>query len=249
MKQQITYNYLAKKSNILIQAPQSLLQSRAAGILHYCIAHINRKTSALEPTTLPIQQLIDDLGLSKSAFMRDGEQIMQELRHAYIICTKPRQTAYAIHWFENCALDTAAGNFTYCFTALLAPMLLQLETAFTQVNLNTLLMFDNKYAYRIYELLKVAYYKAQHAHNTIAYDLATLQDQLQLTGCYRGRNGYDKVLTKILRPAIDEINAKAEYHITICANKKTGRKVTALTLQILNKPKPLPLEAHPVCVT
>lgn len=109
-----------------------------------------------------------------------------------------------------------------------SPFLLELKR-FTKIQqVKYIKSFESKYAIRFYALLKDYRKMAQRD-----FSIEALNKMLELPKSYQNYNNFYK---KVLKPAIDEINAKSDLYVSepeIIA--KQGKKITEFRLHFYNK--------------
>ena len=92
---------------------------------------------------------------------------------------------------------------------------------YTPVNLFTFLSLRNSYSQRIYELLRIW----SASKNVINYKIDELKELLMIENKY---NRYPDFKRRVIQPAIEELNEKANMKIKIKENIEKGRKVSSI---------------------
>lgn len=158
----------------------------------------------------------------------------------------------------------AKGEFTIKFEPDLTGYLKDLKTNYTNLNLAVLMSFDKVYAYRLYEILKARAYTYETGSNeaySADFDLAELKITLgvvdtnsdaavkalnktnpdfdkiimELSGD-SSLNDWSKFRSRILDPAVKEINEKSDLAISYETVKEGyGGKVTAVVFNFKKK--------------
>jgi plasmid replication initiation protein len=112
------------------------------------------------------------------------------------------------------------------FSEKLIPYLLQLKKKFTRYQIGNILMLENKYSIRIYELMK-QYEKI----GTREFELSDFKNILMLDGQYERIYDFERF---VLKPSMIEINGYTDIIINYEKVKK-GRKVIGLFFTIESK--------------
>lgn len=102
---------------------------------------------------------------------------------------------------------------------------------YTPINLVIFLSLGNSNAQRLYELLRL--WSRPGIKKDITYTIEELREYLLLENRYERYSDFNR---RILKPAIKELNEKANLKITI-EEKKEGRKVTAIIFKVLDSDK------------
>lgn len=106
-----------------------------------------------------------------------------------------------------------------------------MEGGYTPINLVIFLSLVNSNAQRLYELLRL--WSRTGIEKDITYTLKELREYLLLENRYDRYSDFNR---RILKPAIKELNEKANLKITI-EEIKEGRKVTAITFKVTDNDK------------
>ena len=103
------------------------------------------------------------------------------------------------------------------FSNQVAPYLINLRDNFTRYQLSKIAHLKSNYSIRLFELLRQFEFKQERV-----ISLEELRIMLQIEDKYKDFRDLNK---RILKPAIDELNQKTHYAITI-QTLKTLRRVT-----------------------
>jgi plasmid replication initiation protein len=115
----------------------------------------------------------------------------------------------------------------------LKPYLLQLKANFTQYNLAAVANFKNSYSIRFYELLKMRQNMGKGGQFYIEYAFAELKKLLGIPNDEYQKN--DDFRKRIIKPAIEEINAQTDLNIVQVDYLKKGRAIHSI--KIIAEPK------------
>ncbi len=107
---------------------------------------------------------------------------------------------------------------------------------YTSMPLERVLSLHYPHAMRIYELISMKMKPIQPHSNVFRTVTITLEELKKVTGTnskgYEGR--VDNIKTRVLMPALEDIEANAGYHIEV-EDIKQGRKIAGFTLTVWSK--------------
>ena len=149
-----------------------------------------------------------------------------------------------VSWLSYVKYKRGSGEVEMEFHSSLKPYLLQLRRYYTEYQFRHVVNFKNQYTIRIYELLKVEGFKAEHGKfsRKLKYEelrilLAISEKEYSLFADFKKR---------IIDPSVKEICTHTDLHIEEVRYGKTGRKVTDITfcvkIRAANETQALQLE-------
>lgn len=117
------------------------------------------------------------------------------------------------HWTDECQYKT--GVVTIKISDRLAPYMLDLSRDFTRIRLEELLPFKSRHASKIYQVLVANIDDRQQPHaehySIVNVNMDTLRLVTNTKDKYPRFNNFN---TRVLIPAVNEINQVSKYHIT-----------------------------------
>lgn len=144
------------KANNLIRKSRYNLTTQQQKIVLYTISKI--KPGDTIDTIYKIR--IDDLCKACGLAYEDGgcyyRIIKQDLRTLTNRewCTMPDGTEQTMSWIGDCKIPRNSAEVEIRFNPNMAPFLFELKEKYTQYRLQNVLLFGNKYAIRLYEILR-----------------------------------------------------------------------------------------------
>jgi plasmid replication initiation protein len=196
---------------------------------------IQNRIEELEAFRVPIKEFTEWLGVSDPNYAA-FKNIMKRLMKKLIEIQQPDGSWELFQWVTKASYIKKTGTAEIKISPELYPYLLNLDSNFTTVKLNTLLSFKSKYSTRLYQLLK--------KWSKLGNWNVNIDDLKMLLGVpiISEGNGvkvfkldkYGHFKSRVLNSSIDEINELTELNITV-EEIKTVRKVTALNFIIERK--------------
>lgn len=220
-------------SNDLIKG-RSNLSLNELKLLRLTIMQIVANDAELMTYKIKIQELAKVLNISSANLYRDifemCKHLLQEI--VYVGDGNPKHRWKMFQWCNICEYDD--GIITIKLHERLKPYLIQLKSHYTQYMLEDILLLKSVYAVRIYELLREGF-KGQKVYADVcafvSLDIDTIRKATDTTEKYI-QMGHFKA--KVINTAIDEINRKLGYVITVEDIKK-GRKIVGFHFKIESK--------------
>lgn len=221
-----TNKSLIVKANELIETPSNLTTFEQRIILYVC-SMINRNDDEFQYYTISIPQFRKLVGIAQGY----NNQIIKEkltelLKKVVVIRSKDRNPDGRViltHWLSSADIDFDRSLIKVTIDPLLKPYLIQLKGNFTSYQLRQVIRFNNKYAFKMYELMKQyeRYGVRTISIDDLRYYFGIGEDQYQSHKNFRCR---------ALQPAVDEVNTtdlRLSYEqIT------SGRRVVAIKFYI-----------------
>ncbi|MDO4783163.1 MAG: replication initiation protein [Capnocytophaga felis] len=177
------------------------------------------------------QQVFD---FSVADFVREFPEI--QLKNAYkeiqiaikklydrSVRTEDNERVTDFRWVSSKTYYKREGRFRIVLTNEVMPYLTQIKGQFTRYQLRNISAFNSVHAIRIYELC--SQYRSVGSREISVDDL---KKWLQVEDKYPR---WDNFKSKVIEPAVTEINAKSDLHISV-EPKKQGRKIIALDFTI-----------------
>lgn len=213
-------NSLVVKSNKLIQARYKLNLNEQKIIL-YAVSKLDREKenfNVLEMEVKDFTKLID----SSPKRYTEIRGIVRKLRKKEVIIdTEERELITG--WLSSIEYIKDTGKIRLKFSDDLIPYLLQLKEQFTKYQLKNILYLKNKYAIRIYELLK--------QYQSIGERKFELKEFKKMIGCEGKYKDFRNFKRAVLEKSKEELCNKTD----ICFKYekiKSGRKVIGIKFTI-----------------
>ena len=218
-------NYLVTQSNRLIEARQKKpLTAREQKIILTMVSMIQPTDEDFTFYNISIRDFHELLGLEGREHYTEIKEIVENLMSKVIEIPQSDGGWLMTHWVSTAQYLKGEGTIRLKFVPELKPYLLQLKTHFTSYRLSNILSLKSSYSIRLYELFK----RSQH-QGRWECQLEILREKLGANN--KTYNLYGNLKSKILLPAIKEINEKTDLKVVFKEIKK-GRKVEKLEFTI-----------------
>ncbi len=143
-----------------------------------------------------------------------------------------------IAWLKNVIINEKSGEISFQFDDFVQDHLFDLRSDYTQYQLQEVLVFQSKYAVRLYEFLKSYLWGNEGKHYKDMEEVIFSFDVEHLKGVMDA-TVYEKFTafrTRALEKAVAEINrASTDMSIVSVSYGKTGKKTTDVTLVVQKK--------------
>ena len=199
------------KANDLIRRTRYTLTAQQQKIVLFAISKIKPEDDIDTEYTFDINELANACGMK----IRDGGSYYDRIKEDLDIlttrqwCTMPDGAERTISWIGDAEIIKNDAKVTITFNKYMQPYLFDLKEKYTQYRLQNVLVFRGKYAIRLYEIMR-SYTTQRALEDDIEKDITiTLEDLRYLldTQSYKYWTDFERF---ILRPAIKEINERAE---------------------------------------
>ena len=199
------------KANDLIRRTRYTLTAQQQKIVLFAISKIKPEDDIDTEYTFDINELANACGMK----IRDGGSYYDRIKEDLDIltsrqwCTMPDGAERTISWIGDAEIIKNDAKVTITFNKYMQPYLFDLKEKYTQYRLQNVLVFRGKYAIRLYEIMR-SYTTQRALEDDIEKDITiTLEDLRYLldTQSYKRWVDFERF---ILRPAIKEINERAE---------------------------------------
>ena len=228
-----------KKSNDLVRAHYAL-SLNASRLLAYLVSVLDTR-SAQETGVCPLLRFpVSYLGEVYPALSKNGS-LHERMRKAchelfearVVVSVGAKQEPLALRWVTPCAV--IEGHVLARLTPDVLPYLVDLKERYTTQSLMYLVELRTAYQYRLYEIFRsYAYrYGCYLSFEELKQMLVIDQDQYQLVGHF---------VSRVLKPALKDINAVTDIQVDIERNERRGRKIVGWHFKIVQrKQRKLPL--------
>jgi len=218
-------NYLVTQSNRLIEARQKKpLTTREQKIILTMVSMIQPTDEDFTFYNISIRDFHEMLGLEGREHYTEIKEIVENLMSKVIEIPQSDGGWLMTHWVSTAQYLKGEGTIRLKFVPELKPYLLQIKKHFTSYRLSNILSLRSGYSIRLYELFKRSEHKGRWE-----CQLEILREQLGAIN--KTYTLYGNLKSKILMPAIKEINEKTDLKVSFKEVKK-GRKVEMLEFSI-----------------
>jgi plasmid replication initiation protein len=203
------------KSNWLVEAAYKTTLNEQRLILAM-IAKVDPRKELPKIFTLTVEEFLTCFpSIGEKNVARELKKAAESLWDRTIIVKDPKRKRW-FRWIQERA-EYKDGTVEIMFSNQIVPYLTDLRENFTRYQLNRISHLKSNYSIRLFELLRQFEFK-----NERVISLEELRIMLQIEDKYRDFRDFNK---RILKPALNELNQKTRYSITIQLIK-TLRRVT-----------------------
>lgn len=213
-------------SNYLIQGKQNMTLQEAR-LLRLCITQIARGDKDLKTYTININELANYLNIKNQTLFRDIKKICKNLCQRIVEINSADGEWEIFHWV-SCA-KYHNGAVTIKISDELKPYVLELNSFFSKIRLDSILAVDSYYAIRLYELLQMQ--KGITGKNRLTFSIENLRVFFDCTEKFERISSFKE---KVIEKAIEEINLKTDINVEI-EYIKTAKTVTDITFFVKEK--------------
>lgn len=204
------------KANALIRKTRYNLTTQQQKIVLFAISKIHKGDAPFTVYRISLEELCKACGLDYDAggyyYHAIREDLQKLTKREW--CTLPDKTEMTISWIGDAKCEPGSGFVDIRFNPNMEPYLFDLKEKFTMYKLENVLILKNKYAIRLYEIIRS--YTTQKDidegnEKEVMLSLDELKEMLDVQA-YNTWYDFDRY---VIKKAIDEINeCSDEIHIT-----------------------------------
>lgn len=195
------------KSNDLIQKARYNLTVQQQKMVLYCISKIKKNDEPNKLYEFSIEEICSVLNLD----LDSGGFYYHSLKNDFIKLSSrhwvrfPDNSEGTFSWFSDAYVIPLSGTVQVRFHEKLAPYLFELVNRYTQYQLYEVLVFKNKYAIRLYEIIR-SYLTQNELRDREEKDITITIENLRELLCTPQYKMWNDINRFCIRPAIEEIN-------------------------------------------
>lgn len=221
--------YFVCKSNELIQKGRYNLSTTQQKIVLYAISKIKKNDDPRTLYELSIDELCSVCGfnISGGSYYQNLKQDMRRLAIPVWI-QYPDKSEWLVSWFQDVGIVPLSGTVYVRFHEKIWDFLFDLKERYTQYHLSEVLVFRNKYAIRLFEILRSHFTQSEldtGIDKEIDISISHLREQL----CITAYPEWKEFNRNVIKKAVDEINEYSEQMKVEYITRKTGRFITDVT--------------------
>ena len=226
--------YFVVKSNELIQKGRYNLTTQQQKIVLYAISKIKKGDDPATLYELSIEELCSVCGfnISGGSYYQNLKQDMRKLTTPVWI-QFPDKSEWTVSWFQDVGIVPLSGTVYVRFHQKIWDFLFDLKDRYTQYHLSEVLVFKNKYAIRLFEILRSHFTQEElniGTEKTVTISLDHLRDQL----CVTAYPAWKEFNRNVIKKAVDEINQYTEQMQVLYTTGKTGRFVSEVRFTVIS---------------
>lgn len=226
----IAYNkeHYAVMANSIVKGKQEMTLIEAR-IIRLLITQVVKEDKDLKTYTCRIQDLADFLNVTSDNIYRDIKTICRRLlsRVVTIGTDNPKQPWEMFQWVQTARYD-GNGNITLKLSEQIAPYVLELNSWFTQYQIENILQFNSFYAIRLYELIKCENGITRDTKESFTFEIDYLR---QVFCCENKYKTTAEFIREVIEIGTKEINEKSDIELSYEC-KKTGKKITSIEFSL-----------------
>lgn len=225
--------YYVVKANDLIREGRYNLTTQQQKIVLFAISKIKKNDDPRTFYEIPIDELCAACDLDIDAGGTYYTRIKNDLRKLVfpLWVQFPDQSEWTVSWFRDVGIVPLSGTVYVRFHERIWPYLFDLQERYTQYHLSEVLVFKNKYAIRLFEILRSYFTQAELDAGTekdIVIELQKLREQL----CITAYPEWKEFNRNVLKKGVDEINLYAEQMKVSYGTVRSGHTVKKVVFTV-----------------
>lgn len=222
----MTKTHIATQSKSMIYSKMNYSLNEQK-LLLTLIAQIDSEATVIKPIRITLKEISEFYG--RKILGRDLKRTLDKLNQKFWLETE--STYFQISMFKKIIVEKDNSDITFIFDEDVEEHLLNYKDGvrYVQTNIKNIIPLTNKYSIRIYQLLKLHLWEKQVKKELFYIELEKLQTIFMTLNSYN--NNFNIFDTKVLKPALKEINKETDLNFSYEIHK-IGRKVVAITFDI-----------------
>jgi plasmid replication initiation protein len=234
-------NMLVKKDNGLIDGKYAMTLHQAQ-FISFMISLVKVEDEDFKDYEMPLNELLQVMNVERKNWKQLSKTLTQLMTK--IIVTQNDENRISkttlLSWFD---IDSECDMVTFRFDKSMKPLLLNLKSKFTQIDLKDIFKFKSVYTIKFYEIIKREFdihkYYNKNDLPIFSYELEELKEIM--VGDYNPKldkivypksySVYKDFKKRVILVAQKELKEKCKYYFEF-EEKKLGRKVNKLTFFI-----------------
>lgn len=224
--------YFVCKSNEIIQKGRYNLSTTQQKIVLFAISKVKKNDDPRQLYELSIDELCSVCGfnISGGSYYQNLKQDMRKLASPVWVQFDD-QSEWLVSWFQDVGIVPLSGTVYVRFHEKVWDHLFDLQERYTQYHLSEVLVFKNKYAIRLYEILRSHFTQSEldcGAEKEIVLSIKSLREQLCLTAYPQWKEFNRNVIKK----AVDEINKYTEQMQISYTTGRVGHSISEIRFTV-----------------
>lgn len=211
------------KSNELIQKGRYNLTVQQQKLVLYAISKIKKGDSGDEWYELSIEEACAVMGLELDEGGTYYKRIKNDLKKLTnrLWVEFPNKSEWTVSWFEDVGIVPLSGTVYVKFHEKIIPYLFELVNRYTQYQLCEVLVLRNKYAIRLYEIIR-SYMTQDELRKGTEKEITLSINELRGLLCTPQYELWNDINRFCIKPAIEEINKMSDIIRVEYEPYKTG---------------------------
>ena len=219
--------YYVVKSNEIIQKGRYNLSTTQQKIILYAISKLKKNDDPNKLYEISIDELCRICGFdidSGGVYYKKLKADMQKLTTPVWV-QFPDQSEWTVAWFSNVGIVPLSGTVYVQFHEKVRDHLFALQEKYTQYHLSEVLVYKNKYAIRLFEILR-SFFTQEDLDNGIVKDPIIISvKHLREQFCLSAYPAFGEFERNVLKKAVAEINEYAEQMKIRYEKIKSGTRI------------------------
>ena len=232
-----------RKDNQLIQNNRFTLTLQEQRVILFLLSKIKPWDSDFQEYTFSVAEFCRLCGLDPDQSGKTYTEIkavIKGLRDRSMWIETDPGVETTVSWIQKARMDRRNQAIKIQLDEDLRPYLLDLKKCYTEYELVYALNFNSKYSIRLYELARSIHGK-KLGNTEIKYSIESFRELLGVPAQVYPL--WNNLRQRVVEPAVNEVNDDSDIFIQV-APLKSGRKVTAVSLLVTNKPAEEMLVIH-----
>lgn len=230
--------YKVVKSNELIREGRYNLSTQQQKIILFAISKIKKNDDPTQLYEIPIDELcaaceldIDAGGTYYKRIKKDLHELTNRLWVKF-----DNGAEGTISWLSDAYIIPLSGTVQVRFHEKLFPHLFELQARYTQYALEEALVFKNKYAIRLFEILR-SYFTQAELDSGIEKEIIIPVDKLREQLCITAYPAFGEFERNVIQKAISEINQYSEQMNVEYEKIKAGLRIDKIRFIVASPEK------------
>ena len=219
------YYSLVKKSNIIIRKARYSLSLQQQKLLCYLITNLSDTDTHETEKIFDIKAFYDFMEVNNKDYDKVREALMALSDKSWGIKADD-DTDILLRFLNTVRTSKRNGKVRIKFHEDMLPYLQELKTQYTSYKIYYIMTMKSQYSIRLYELLKSVAGK-----ELWYFDIDELKNIFM---CEKKYSHFGHFRTRIIEPAIEEINNKTDLNVT-CEYFNEGKKIVGIEFHISYK--------------
>jgi plasmid replication initiation protein len=145
----------------------------------------------------------------------------------------PDNSEWTVSWFQDVGIVPLSGTVYVRFHEKIWDFLFDLKEKYTQYKLEQVLVFKNKYAIRLFEILR-SHFTQSELDKGIDKEIVIPLEQLREQLCITAYPEWKEFNRNVIRKAVDEINQYTEQMQVYYTTGRQGRFISEIRFTVVS---------------
>lgn len=224
--------YHVTMANILIQSMVNTLNTNELKLLRLTIMQSKKNDKNFYEYEIAAKELSEFLNIDRHHLYKSLDIMTDHIQQAFIkIKSERTQKFIKQSWVDRCEYNK--GQIYIKLSEGLKPYILELKSAFSQIEMGEYIKYKSKHAIIIRELLESKIGANKPAADNVVNISISLEELKRITNTEKEYSNANttRFRTKVINAAIKEINDFSNYHINVTPYKR-GKNIVGYNFMI-----------------